>query len=314
MSEHHDIALAALDGRLKTMLPEQYQDYESVQPKSMGSAALKLGGDGKVAWDDMWTTFCDLAMAGGPPHKGTLLRPASPAAVAAQPDRYAAVVEEIDRGIRMSAGLETEGSLTPGWISVACSTETMAEWLVRAIVMENVAARQENRWIELPVGPAFRLEKEIKNVVTVVAKTSHYWLGHMPPAQQRAIGYLLTTLNATFPLVVPPTWSDAAEDGDPATTERMADRIQSTIGLRRSERRRAGWLGVECPSVGAAVWLMRALVVSNVLARREDTALFVPVDSRTAERVVETLAQLHALASARGILPAISGSAPADRR
>jgi sirohydrochlorin cobaltochelatase len=302
MSEHDDIALAALDGRLKTMLPEQYQDYESVQPKSMGSAPLKLGGDGKVAWDDMWATFCDLAMAGGPPHKGTLLEPASPAAVAAQPDRYAAAVEEIDRGIRMSAGLETEGSVAPGWISVACCTETMAEWLLRAIVMENVAARQDSRWIELPVGPAFRLEKEIKNVVTVVAKTSHYWLGHMPPAQQRAIGYLFTTLNATFPLVVPATWGDAAGDGDLATAERMADRIQSTTGLRRSERRNAGWLGVECPSVGAAVWLMRALVVSNVLARREETALFVPVHSQTAERVVEALAQLHRLAAARGVL------------
>jgi len=303
MSEHHDLALAALDGRLKTMLPEQYQDsYEDVQPKSMGSAALKRGDDGKVAWNEMWATFCDLAMAGGPPHKGTLLQPASPAEVAAEPERYRAAVDEIDRGIRMAAGLETEGSLVPGWISVACCTETMAEWLVRAIVMENVAARRENRWIDLPVGPAFRLEKEIKNVVTVVAKTCHYWLGHMSPSQHSAIGYLLTTLNATFPLVTPTTWNDVVDDHDRAAAERMAHRIQSAIGLRPSERRDTGWLGVECPSVRAAVWLMRALVVSNVLARREGTALFVPVDAQAADSVVETLARLHGLASARGVL------------
>ena len=56
----------------------------------------------------MWDTFCDLAMAGGPPHKGRLLEPASPAAIDAQPDRYAAVVEEIARGIRMVSGLDAE--------------------------------------------------------------------------------------------------------------------------------------------------------------------------------------------------------------
>jgi sirohydrochlorin cobaltochelatase len=31
----------------------------------------------------------------------------------------------------------------------------------------------------LPAGPQFRLEAEIKNVVTAVAKTYHYWKEHM---------------------------------------------------------------------------------------------------------------------------------------
>ena len=36
-------ALADLDARLRTVLPEEYQDsYESVQPVSMGSAPLKV--------------------------------------------------------------------------------------------------------------------------------------------------------------------------------------------------------------------------------------------------------------------------------
>jgi sirohydrochlorin cobaltochelatase len=30
----------------------------------------------------------------------------------------------------------------------------------------------------LPAGPTFRLDKEIKNVVTVIAKTHHYWKEH----------------------------------------------------------------------------------------------------------------------------------------
>ena len=82
-------ALAALEFRLRTVLPEEYQDcYEEVEPVPMGSAGLKYGSDGKVAWNEMWATFCDLAMAGGPPHKGTLLEPGTQAEIDAQPDRY----------------------------------------------------------------------------------------------------------------------------------------------------------------------------------------------------------------------------------
>ena len=42
-----------------------------------------------------------------------------------------------------------------------------------------------------------------------------------------------------------------------------------------------GWLGVACPSVRSAIWMMRALVASNVLSRREGTTLFVPVNHGT---------------------------------
>ena len=42
-------ALEDLDARLRTVLPEAYQDsYETVQPVSMGSAGLKFDGDGRV--------------------------------------------------------------------------------------------------------------------------------------------------------------------------------------------------------------------------------------------------------------------------
>ena len=44
-------ALEKLDARLKTLLPEEYRDsYEEMQPKPMGSAALKYDGEGLVAW------------------------------------------------------------------------------------------------------------------------------------------------------------------------------------------------------------------------------------------------------------------------
>ena len=62
-----DGAFAVLDFRMSTLLPAQYEESTAnVQPLPMRSAGLKFGTDGKVAWDEIWQSFCDLAMAGGP--------------------------------------------------------------------------------------------------------------------------------------------------------------------------------------------------------------------------------------------------------
>ena len=307
MTGDSEKALAELDRRLRVMLPEEYQDsYDDVKPVSMGSAGLKYARDGRVAWDQMWATFCDLAMAGGPPHKGTLLTPASPVAIQAERERYGEVVDEICRGIWMVTDLDPGPAASVGWISVPCATETTADWLLRAITMENVAARRKDRHLELPAGPAFRIEKEIKNVVTVMAKGFHYWDGHMSPAQHGDIGALFATMAIATPLAIPATTIDAgAEHACRVASNGLAHRIESTLGLRRAEGDQVGWLGVECPSVRAAVWLMRALAVSNVLARREGTALCLPIDPSQdpgGDRVMSALVHVHALAKARGIL------------
>ena len=105
-------ALIELDRRLNTLLPEEYQGtYDAVQPTPMRSAGLRYDADGRVAWDEIWGSFCDLAMAGGPPHKGRLLQPGTPHEVASAPERYSEVVKEICRGIRRVADLE--GSPAP---------------------------------------------------------------------------------------------------------------------------------------------------------------------------------------------------------
>jgi hypothetical protein len=239
-------ALVLADARLKLLLPPDYQEgYEALEPKPMRSAGLKYDADGNVAWDQIWGSFCDLAMAGGPPHKGALLAPGTEAAIDADFSGYDEVVEEICRGISMVTGLRAYASPDLGWVRVACESDAMAGWLLRAITMENVAVRQREALLELPAAPHFRLEKEIKNVVTVAAKTCHYWVGHIPPEQQQAIGDLFVTLSAEAPLIV------AAAPGD--------------------------WRGVECGAVRCAVWMMRALIAGNVVARREGTLLMVPV-------------------------------------
>ncbi len=292
--------LAELDRRLKILLPEAYQEsYTSIQPTPMGSAGLKFDSEGQVAWDDIWKTFCDLAMAGGPPHKGALLEPGLPDDIAAQPDSYAKVTAEICRGITMVTDLETRPSETPGWVRVTCHTTGMAAWLHRAIVMENVAARVAGKLLDLPAAPAFRLEKEIKNVITVIAKTCHYWVGHMPIFQRQNIADFLRKLDAETPLIEP----SRREDGAPSavlevTATSMAGKILTSTGLPRADARSAGWLALECPSVRSAVWMMRALVVHNILSRREGQALFVPVNPLTdpgGARVTRTLSAIHEL-------------------
>jgi hypothetical protein len=293
-------ALEDLDARLKTILPEEYQEsYEDVQPLPMGSAGLKYDRDGKVAWNEIWQTFCDLAMAGGPPHKGTLLEAGRQEEIEAHPHRYAEVADEICRGVMMAAYLEAAPSPDPGWIRVTCLSEGMAGWLLRAIAMENVAARVDGVALDLPAAPHFRLEKEIKNVVTVIAKTSHYWLEHMPRSQQRAIASLFARLSAETP-IVEPALVHAPEDA-----ARMAAAIEAATALPPSTHRYPGWLGLECASVRRAVWMMRALVAGNVLSRREGTVLFVPVNPIAdpgGEAVVRALSRVHHLATAKNVL------------
>jgi sirohydrochlorin cobaltochelatase len=51
--------------------------------------------------------------------------------------------------------------------------------MLRAIVVENVSVRREDNVLWFPAGPDFRLDKEIRNVITVAAKTNHYWQEHV---------------------------------------------------------------------------------------------------------------------------------------
>jgi sirohydrochlorin cobaltochelatase len=139
-------------------------------------------------------------------------------------------------------------------------------------VMENVAARSHGRALFLPAAPHFQIDKEIKNVVTVIAKTTHYWMGHMSRAQKSAIADLFARMSSSSPLIEP------------------ADQ--------------SGWRGVDCANVKAAVWMMRAMVVNNVLSRRENTTLFVPNNPSSDPGgviVARTVMLVHRLAAIRGL-------------
>ena len=70
--------------------------------------------------------------------------------------------------------------------------------------------------------------------------------------------------------------------------------ILDATGLQPTSHAYPGWLGFNCPDVPAAIWMMRALVVSNVLARREETVLFVPVHPKK-EAVIDTVIHVYNL-------------------
>lgn len=292
------LALEALENKVRAILPALYADsYEEVLPTSMGSAGLKYDLDGKVAWDQIWGSFCDLAMAGGPPHRGSLLQPATSEEIEENPGKYARVTSEIRRAIAMVTGLSAREDSPDGWVAVECQGAGMAAWLVRAIVMENVLARREEQVFFLPAGPEFRLEKEIKNVVTVMAKTCHYWVEHTPPEQQAAIEVLFRGVSLLEPASV--SEIRIAPQVYRSVLERIAAGIGS-LGLPCFTNRYAGWVGIECRNVRTAIWVMRALVAEDVLARREGEVVFVPAapgftEDGRCERLVQTFTRIHQL-------------------
>ncbi len=172
-SDHHH-GLRGLERPLLGAVPRAVDD---TQP-GMGAAELRFRPDGMVEWGAMWQDFCELALTGGPPVRDNVLRSAVDEALAtATAD---AVAQEIARGISETTGLSVTDLSQPGWVGFACEDERMAVWVAAAIIVENIGARFDGTVVYVPAGPSWRLKSEIKNVITAVAKTCHYWREHRP--------------------------------------------------------------------------------------------------------------------------------------
>jgi sirohydrochlorin cobaltochelatase len=147
-------------------------------PDKMTAAPFLLRDDGRPDWGAMWGSFCELALYGGPPHRGpdSPLRAPEGADTADASDQ--AMLDELRRGIWETTGLYAE-TAGPGWLAVTCASRKMAAWLCATIILENVEARVDEDRILLPASPAYRLEDEVKSIITVLAKTHHYWQAHI---------------------------------------------------------------------------------------------------------------------------------------
>ena len=147
--------------------------------EAMSSAPFLWRADGRPDWSGMWTTFCELALYGGPPQRGPESALRAPAGRLASSD--VEMLAEMRRGIWETTGLYAE-SAEPGWLAVTCESPTMAAWMCAAIILENVTARVDDDRLLLPAGPGYTLEDEVKSIITVVAKTHHYWSAHAATA------------------------------------------------------------------------------------------------------------------------------------
>lgn len=143
----------------------------------MSSAEFVWREDGRPDWSAMWTNFCELALYGGPPHRGELEALVAPLETSIA-DAKSDAIREIRRGIFETTGLFAELA-EPGWIAVSCESRKMAAWLAATILLENVEARCDGERLLVPAGADFELKNEIKSVITVVAKTHHYWMEHV---------------------------------------------------------------------------------------------------------------------------------------
>jgi sirohydrochlorin cobaltochelatase len=145
----------------------------------MAAAPFVWRADGRPDWGAMWSSFCELALFGGPPHRGPDSALAAGASRPAGADTDA--VAEIRRGLLETTGLYSEPA-GAGWLAVTCESPKMAAWLCATIILENVAARCDEERLLVPADPGFALMDEVKSVITVVAKTHHYWTAHVAGA------------------------------------------------------------------------------------------------------------------------------------
>jgi len=179
--ESLDRARAGIDRRFSPILPIVPSPAMSgASAPAMGQAPFVYAANGRPHWSGMWESFCELALFGGPPHRGpgSALRADAGARPRAKPGRAAFdAVAEIRRGIEETTGLPTAPA-EPGWLAVTCESARMAAWLCATIILENVDARARDETLLVPASARYRLEDEVKSVITVVAKTHHYWLAH----------------------------------------------------------------------------------------------------------------------------------------
>jgi hypothetical protein len=172
-------AVAAAVRDLPAERREVLDPRPAISAAPMAAAPFLWRPDGRPDWGAMWGSFCELALFGGPPHRGpeSALVATAPDARPAAADAGSDAIAEIRRGIWETTRLYSEPA-EPGWLAVTCDSPKMAAWLCASIILENVDARCDEERLLVPADPGFALEDQVKSVITVVAKTHHYWAAH----------------------------------------------------------------------------------------------------------------------------------------
>ena len=163
--------------------PTALTTFDPTASTPMSAAPFEHLPDGRPNWGAMWTTFCELALYGGPPHRGEenpLPEPASSAASLPED-----LLAELQRGIFETTGLDAE-TTDGACVAVRCESKRMAAWMCAAVILENVDARCEGDTLLLPAAEGFELKNEVKSLITVLAKVNHYWQAHLMGKEPRS--------------------------------------------------------------------------------------------------------------------------------
>ncbi len=153
------------------------RDGGSAAGAPMAAAPFVFRDDGTPDWSTMWQGFCELALYGGPSHRGedeALEKPTTATDEIVEDD----MIDEIRRGVLETTGLSALPA-PGGWLAIRCDSKRMAAWLCATIILENVDARSEDDTLYVPGDRGFELKNQVKSVITVVAKTHHYWQAHI---------------------------------------------------------------------------------------------------------------------------------------
>src|SRR5262249_35165698 len=145
--------LEALRPTLGRARESRIRDYAPAPPPApMSAAPFLLREDGRPDWGAMWSSFCELALYGGPPHRGPDNPLRAPEASAADSASEAAMVEEMRRGIWETTGLYAEPT-GGGWLAVACGTRAMGARLCATLLLQNPEGRGGEDRRPGPPGP-----------------------------------------------------------------------------------------------------------------------------------------------------------------
>lgn len=153
----------------------------------MPAAKIKYNEKGEIAWDSMWGSFCDLAIEGGPPHRGKDSS-ITEKDINKHSDTNEEVVSELKRGL----SLLTENEIVlgeKGWVKVLLNNKNMAKWFATIINSENVIAKVEENYLLLPCSDNFSITNEVKSVLTVFGKAKHYWNEHRTAIEKIIISF-----------------------------------------------------------------------------------------------------------------------------
>jgi hypothetical protein len=111
--------------------------------------------------DDPDSPVRSLALAGGQPLHGPLLKAVALAEVVAAPAGYLHVLIETEGGLALASGLKLMSNGPTGSVGLLCDYEPMPLWPLCAILVEIIPDHRLGQTLNLPDGPSYRIDVEI---------------------------------------------------------------------------------------------------------------------------------------------------------